>query len=190
MTKKSPRLTLPGAVLAVLIFSASVIGPAAAAAQGGSRVLPERTGEDSVAAQKIGQRGKLDSKRLKACQVREAQIDKILARLSANGEKKLAKITRASERIQKIYSDNSLNAANYQELLSAVNAKKAAADAAVAALRSSAAGFNCAGADPLGAGLIFKDKLKNQNTALREYKAAVKELAKTVKAAAQSERSQ
>lgn len=141
-------------------------------------------------AEQNKRQAKLEGTKLKACQNRENAINNILSKLATKSEKHIGAINAASVRIQTFYADKRLNVSNYNELLTAVTAKKTAAETAVADVKAASVSFKCDGSDPKGAGQAFKDYLRNQNAALKEYKLAVKNLLVAVKTAASAEENQ
>lgn len=143
-----------------------------------------------IEAEQSVRKAKLEGEKLKACQNRENAINNILFKMSARGEKHIGVINAASARIQAFYADKQLNVSNYDELLAIVSEKKTAAETAVADVKAASVSFMCDGSDPKGAAQFFKDYLRKQNSALKEYKTAVKNLLAAVKSAASSERSQ
>lgn len=128
-------------------------------------------------------KGRLDETRLKTCQNREKTINGIMSRISSRGNKHLGVINKISERVQAFYKEKDLTAVNYDALVAAVNTAKTSAEAKLAAIKSSSVEFKCDGSDPKGAGQQFKDNLKLEISALKEYKTAVKNLIVVVKSA-------
>jgi len=119
---------------------------------------------------------KLLDARLKACQQREKAIGNIMLRMSNRGTKQLAVFTKISDRVQAFYTEKGLTLDNYDVLVAEVNAKKIEAEAFVATVKESAPTFKCDGTDPRGAANSFKENLKAQNTSLKSYRTAIKNL--------------
>lgn len=130
-----------------------------------------------------GQHGRLTEKRLKNCQTREKAINNIMGRIATRGEKHIGVFNKIAERTQAFYVSKGLSVSNYAELVAAVNTKKAAAESAVAAVKATSVEFKCDGSDPHGAGQVFKENLRKEKAALKEYKTAVKNLIRAVKSA-------
>ena len=70
---------------------------------------------------------------------------------------------------------------NYEELVATADDKKTVAQAAVDKVKATSVTFKCDGTDPKGAAQSFKDSLKAEIAALKEYKTAVKNLIVGVK---------
>jgi hypothetical protein len=126
---------------------------------------------------------KLEGAKLQACQKRQASINKILQRIAARGEKQLDVFTKISDRTQAFYETKGRTVDNYDELVAAADAKKAAAQSVVEDIKEQSVEFACDGSDPKGAAESFKAGLKLQIAALKEYKQAVKDLIVGVKSA-------
>jgi hypothetical protein len=136
---------------------------------------------------------KLAADKLKFCQQREKTIDNILNRAAKRGDNQIKVFNSIAEKTEAFYAKSGKSLSNYDQLVSDVNAKKAAAQAAVSAVDSSSANFKCDGTDPKGAASAFKDKVKAEIAALKAYKTAVKNLivgVKSVQGDASSEGSQ
>lgn len=129
---------------------------------------------------------KLDSAKLRICEVREKKISTLRTAMSNGRNTNLRVLNNLSQRIQNFYQTEELSVSNYEELVAAVNDKKAAAEAAVAALQTAAPSFSCDGEDPKGDGNIFKTEHQKAITALKEYKTAIKNLFTAVKEAAKT----
>lgn len=119
---------------------------------------------------------KLTAKKLKACENRQASINNRTARISDRGTKHLALFTSIAERAEAFYAKKGKVLANYDALVAEVEAKKAAAQTAVDTIATSKATFTCEGNDPKLAVADFKANLTLRNTALKEYRTAVKNL--------------
>lgn len=126
---------------------------------------------------------RLTENKLKSCKRREAVINKKMSQIAERGQRQLEVFNKISERTQAFYASKGRSAENYDSLLAEVNTKKAAAEAAVAAVKATSVTFNCDGTDPKGAATSFKDALKSETSALKAYKTAVKSLIVGVKSA-------
>lgn len=126
---------------------------------------------------------KLDAAKLKACQNREKAIKNIMSRISDRGAKQLDVFTKISDRTQEFYKEKGVTLNNYEALVEEVEAKKAAAEVVVEAVKNDSTEFKCDGDNPKATADIFKDNLKAMNQALKDYKTAVKDLIVGVKSA-------
>lgn len=77
--------------------------------------------------------------------------------------------------------------ANYAELVGEVEVKKEAAETEVNRLKDISVEFKCDGTDPKGVAAQFKENRVAQQTALKEYKTAVKNLIVGVKSVQSTE---
>ena len=124
---------------------------------------------------------KLSDGKLKACQKRESNIKRIMSRAANRGTRQIEVFSKISDRTQAFYKDKGKTLSNYEQLVEAVETKQAAAKAAVESTSSSSTEFSCDSADPKASAQGFKQVLKQQNAALKEYKTAVKNLIVGVK---------
>ena len=124
---------------------------------------------------------KLTNSRLKACQRREAVITKLMANLADRGTRQIEVFDKIADRTQVFYQEKGRTLDNYNALVAEVDAKKAAAEAAVQTTKDTVVEFDCDGDDPKGAGAEFKENLKAQHEAMKAYKTAVKNLIVGVK---------
>lgn len=124
---------------------------------------------------------KLADAKLKACQNREASITNIMARLSDRGQKQVDLFTKIAERTETFYTNKGKTLATYDTLVADVSAKKSAAQEAVDTVKSTSVEFKCDGDNPKGVAFTFKESLKTQIAALKEYRTAVKNLIVGVK---------
>jgi hypothetical protein len=124
---------------------------------------------------------RLADAKLKACQNREKAINNIMSRIADRGQKQINLFTSIAERTEKFYADKGKTLSNYDALVAEVNAKKAAAQTAVDAVKDGSVTFKCDGSDPKGAASGFKDALKSEIAALKAYRTSVKNLIVGVK---------
>lgn len=124
---------------------------------------------------------RLDAIKLKVCQKRETHINNTMDRVATRGEKQLDVFNKIATRTETFYTTKGKTLSNYDALVADVNAKKAAAEAAVAAVKSDSVTFKCDGIDPKGSAANFKSSLKTEIAALKAYKTAVKNLIVGVK---------
>ncbi len=130
---------------------------------------------------------KLKDDKLKTCREREGHINDNMSSLATRGQERLDLFATITERTETFYKNKGKTLANYDALVAAVGAKKAAAQAAVDAVISSSVSFKCDGTDPKGVAAEFKSKVKAMNTALKEYRSAVKNLIVGVKSVQSTE---
>lgn len=141
----------------------------------------DRSGRQNGEEKRLNAAAKLEDAQLKACQKREQNINKILQRIATRSEKQLDVFTKISERTQAFYETKGRTLDNYDQLVETVNTEKAEAEAAVQAVKDRSTEFACDGTDPKGVASLFKEDLKSQIAALKEYKQAVKDLIVGVK---------
>ena len=123
---------------------------------------------------------KLDSNKLTACKGREKNITSQMSKMATRGQERIDLFTKIAERTETFYVQKGKTLSSYDDLVAAVNSKKASAQAAVDSVVSASANFSCQG-DPKDAAGTFKSNIKAMNSALKEYKTAVKNLIVGVK---------
>jgi hypothetical protein len=126
-------------------------------------------------------REKLSADKLKACEKRQANINDHTERIADRGTKHLALLTKITDRVKAFYVTKGNTLANYDTLVADVDAKKAAAEAAVQSISSSTANFICSDGNPKQSVEGFKTNLTARQTALKNYQVAVKNLIVGVK---------
>lgn len=137
-----------------------------------------------VEARKTEVSTRLADTKLENCKKREAAINKGLKNVADRRSKQLEVFNKISERTQKFYTDKDLSLANYDVLVADVNAKKSAAESAIADLKTKTIDFKCDGTDPVGAVDAYKAAREEVVVALKEYKTAIKNLIVAVKSVA------
>ena len=130
--------------------------------------------------QKESRKSSLDDNRKSKCEKREAKINSIIQKRSEQGTKHLAKFNSISERVQQFVSDKNLTIADYDALVQAINDKKAAAEAAIAANTENT--FSCATTDGSEPAKLSRTTIDAVRDALKEYRTAIKDLIVKVKA--------
>lgn len=130
---------------------------------------------------------KSEDNKLQACEKREDKINKLMARLADRGNKQLDVFTKISDRTQAFYDKKGKELSNYEALVDEVEAKKLAAEKAVAEVNGTSMTFKCDGTDPKGAAASFKESRNVVQTALKDYKTAVKNLIVGVKSVQSTE---
>ncbi len=145
-----------------------------------SEKVSEKENEVEKATQK---EKKVAENKLKACENRRESAKKIMERISNRGEKQIEVFTKISDRTQEFYKQKGYNVANYDSLVSDVNAKKQAALVATENTKKSAEKFVCSSDNSVGNSAVFKNNLKLQIQAIKDYKTSVKNLIVAVKSA-------
>ena len=130
---------------------------------------------------------RLEENKLRICQEHEDRIDGFMDAIAERGQKKIDLFSTITDRTKTFYLSKGKVLSNYDELVAAVDAKKAAAQAAVDVVISSSVTFDCEGDDPKGTASEFKTKVKAMNDALKEFKTAVKNLIVGVKSVQSTE---
>ena len=123
---------------------------------------------------------KLETKRLDACNKREAKINQILAQGTDQSRKHLAVFQKIEERVEAFYTDKKLSAEGYDAAVANANAKEATAIAAIES--SSELTFDCDTTDGAKPGAV-KELMKERHDALKDYRTAIKDLILVVKKA-------
>ncbi len=147
----------------------------------------QETGQAQVQERREAAQGRLNEATMKACEKREKAIKNIMTHLPRRGERQLDVFTKISDRTQAFYEKKGRTLSNYDALVKEVDAKKAAAETAVGAVRNSSTTFECDGENPKGVVNSFKQSLRAQNAALKDYKTAVKNLIVGVKSVQSTE---
>ncbi|HSW85757.1 MAG TPA: hypothetical protein VLF79_04085 [Candidatus Saccharimonadales bacterium] len=124
---------------------------------------------------------KLADAKLKACKNREKAINNILKHISDRGQRQLNLFTSIATKTETFYTDKGKTLSNYDALVTDVTAKKAAAQTEVDTVKAESVTFKCDGTDPKGAASSFKEALKGEIQALKDYKTSVKNLIVGVK---------
>lgn len=141
----------------------------------------KETAQANVAERKEQRIAKLEAKKLEACKKREANINKKMSNIADHATKQMSVFTKISDRTQAFYVKKGNTLTNYDALVAEVTAKKAAAETAAVTIKSASVEFKCDGTDPKGAAASFKESQKAMNSALKDYKTAVKNLIVGVK---------
>lgn len=123
----------------------------------------------------------LDAARLKVCQNREKEITSKMTTLTTRGTDHLGVFTKIADRVEAFYTSKGKTVANYDSLVADVNAKKAAAETAIANAKASGTTFSCTDPNPSMAAQQFKDSHAAVVKALQDYRTAIKNLIVAVK---------
>ena len=124
---------------------------------------------------------KLTNAKLKSCQKHEKAITNTLSRLSDRGQKQVVLFGTIASRVETFYTDKGKTLASYDALVADVNAKAAAAQTALSGINAAGSGFSCDGSNPSGFMSTFKDNLKLEISALKDYRTSVRNLIVGVK---------
>ncbi len=186
MRKRAYKQALLASIVALtIVVSAFVVAPTTNVhAQNANRPAapgrPTDAGRQGTDKKPEAQQ-RLAEAKLKACQKRETAINNIMARIANRGEKHLDVFNKIAERTEAFYVAKGKTLSNYEALVADVDAKRAAAQAAVDAIKATSVSFKCDGTDPKGMASSFKDSLRSEIAALKAYKTAVKNLIVGVK---------
>lgn len=126
---------------------------------------------------------RLEGQKLKACEAREKRIAATMEQMAKRGENHVAVFTKITDRVKAFYAEKGKTVDNYDALVATVDAKKAAAEQAVASAQSVGGVFSCDSDSPKIASDQFRAAHQSQVAALKEYRTAVKELIVAVKSA-------
>ncbi len=124
---------------------------------------------------------KLKEDKLKICQEREDHINDSMSRAASRGQEKINLFTVIAERTEAFYALKGKVLAGYDDLVTALNSKKAAAQAAVDTVKAGSDDFKCDSDNPKAAANLFKIDVHAMNDALKDYRTAVKNLIVGVK---------
>jgi iron-sulfur cluster repair protein YtfE (RIC family) len=167
----------------VSVFSLAMVGGVVIAA-------PSAHAEDAqqtVQERRDAAQTRLADAKLKACQNREKAINNIMARIADRGQKQLDLFSKIADRTEKFYTDKGKTLSNYDALVADVAAKKASAQTKVDTIKSTSTTFACDGTDPKGVLQSFKDALKSEISALKDYRTSIKNLIVGVKSVQSTE---
>lgn len=118
---------------------------------------------------------RLDNAKKRVCENRSKNIEAIMTRSVKRAENHIKLFSTIAERVQAFYEKKGLNVANYDELVSAIDAAKVAAESAITDMKA-AANFDCDSDDPKGEIEAFKEAHKTVLNELHDYRTAVKNL--------------
>lgn len=141
---------------------------------------------DKTTSQKENEQARIKETKNKVCSTRKDGAGNVENRVIARGQKRLDAYTKIAERVEKFKTDKGLSVTNYDALVSDVNAKKAAAQAAVDTLSADKGQLPAvACGEGHGKPLVekFRTDLKAEQAALKAYKDSIKTLIQAVKAA-------
>jgi hypothetical protein len=124
---------------------------------------------------------RLAGRRLKACQAHQAAIQTIMTRAAKRGDNHIALFSKITDRVEAFYQSKGKTLATHDQLIGAVAAKKAAAQAAVDTVKTADTTFDCSSDNPKAQVMVFRAEVKAEIAALKEYRTAVKNLIVGVK---------
>lgn len=124
---------------------------------------------------------RLEGKKLEQCQAREQRIDATMTQMTSRGEKHYDVFTKIADRVKTFVDTKKLTVENYDALVAEVDAKAAAAQAAIQSTKSVGDVFSCDSDNPKIASTAFRDAFKAQVAALKDYRTAIKNLIVAVK---------
>ena len=171
-------------ITSVFVLAFTAIGmPAFAIAAVNSHASAQATQTTTGKPTDPGSQGatRLADAKLKSCQKREKAINNILSRISDRGQKQLDLFSSVATRTETFYTNKGKTLSNYDALVADVTAKQTVAQTAVGAVKSDSVTFKCDGTDPKGVVSSFKDALKSEIQALKDYRTSVKNLIVGVK---------
>lgn len=130
------------------------------------------------------QKERIAGKKLEICQQHTEHITSTMKNLSTRGSEQFTVFEKIAARTQEFVTKKQLAVANYHELVSTVNTTHAAAKAASEKVQTLGSTWSCSGDSPKASAAEFKLAKRDQITALKAYKTAVKNLIVAVKSAA------
>jgi len=143
----------------------------------GSRVKNQQKIEDQ-------KEDRLEAAKEKACGRKKTFVSGVESRVGKRGQGRLDAITKIATKVETYIKNKNLTVANYDQLISNINDKKATAQAAVNKVNSeigSVGQVNCQGGDGKDQIETFKKDMRAQQAALKDYRNAVKALVKAAK---------
>jgi type II secretory pathway pseudopilin PulG len=137
--------------------------------------------EQALKDRKAAAKEKLSEAKLKICEKRQANINDRSTKIAERAAKHLAVFDKIAERVQTFYINKGNTLDTYDSLVSEVDAKRTAAQTTINTLAAVKSSFNCNSAEPKLAVEGFKTAMAEAQTALNEYRAAIKDLIVGVK---------
>ena len=190
MKRHYPLMSLVIGVGVILFLSAAVAGAEESPKTGVRTELHamERTDKTSTPEKttKVGVNNETErtaaktAERHTRCEQRKPKIDTLMTRVVDNRENKVAKLSSIVEKVKAFYVKQGHTLANYDALVSDVNAKKTAAESAANAVKSGAS-FSCDGEKPAEGVQAFKQKRQSAISAVQAYRQSIKALIEGVR---------
>jgi hypothetical protein len=129
--------------------------------------------------------GKLSAIKQRICEKRVNVIKNIMAKAATQGAKHLEVFNKIATRVEEFYVNKKLSVSNYDALVAEVNAKKAAAQTAIDAVKNNT-NFSCDDSNPIGKIDAFNGQVRAMHSALKDYRTSIKNLIVAVKQAAEA----
>jgi hypothetical protein len=120
----------------------------------------------------------------KFCTNKRRVVGNILTHIANRGQRQIDVFTKIADRTEKFKTDKNLIVDNYDALVTTVNDKKTAALNTINKIKTdatAASSLSCDTGQPKAIIGGFKDDLKAENSALKDYKTAIKNLIVAVK---------
>lgn len=146
------------------------------------RAEARRAEAQKIESQQKVVRERLNTAKRKVCDNRQKGINTAMGRIVATRQSQVAHITDIAEKVKAFYAKKGIELANYDALISDISAKKAAAVAAIDAIKP-VASFDCGSDGPRADLQNFKDKRSAAIEAIKAYRSVVKNLITAGKAA-------
>lgn len=139
----------------------------------------------------LRQKGKEHSEtaRQKACEQRQANIDKRTANFATAAQRHLGVFNKIFTKVQAFHDKKQLNVTNYDSLVATVTAKQTAAQTAVDALKALDVNIDCTQTDPATTVATVKTAVSDARTALKAYRSSIKDLVVALKGASTAPKS-
>jgi len=128
---------------------------------------------------------KLEDKKLKLCQEKSANILKRSTQLGEKAQAMKEKFSSVVESIKAYYIKKGLSVTAYAELIAAIETKKSAITALLETAKTDLAQFSCTGDNPSEQLQKHRIDMEAVQTALHEYRLAIKNLIDAIKNSAQ-----
>ncbi len=139
--------------------------------------------QQELKAKRDQAKSRLEAARLKVCEARQQGITQHMSSMVTTSTNHLNVFSDIASRVEAFYASKGKTVANYDTLVADVNAKKTAAETAIATAKASSTSFSCADANPQLAGQQFKDAHAAVIKALQDYRTAIKNLIVAVRSA-------
>jgi len=137
--------------------------------------------KEKLDAAKTEVKDKLSSDRLKVCENRTTRVNQLLQDNSTRAKSVLTKFEAVATKVEAYVTTNSVSVPNYDALVADVNAKDAAAAAAIGAVSGTT--FNCDSQESNTVGKFQTGVVRDELNALKAYRTSIKNLIAAVKTA-------
>jgi hypothetical protein len=146
--------------------------------------------EQTSTAQRLEDKQKAETEHQeKVCTNKRRVVGNILNRIADRGQKQIAVFTKIADRTEQFKDDKNLTVTNYDSLVATVDAKKTAAQDTINKIKAdavAASNLSCDSGQPKAVVGGFRDDLKAENSVLKAYKTAIKNLIVAVKSSQSS----